>query len=86
MMLLARMKTCKQQLHIFILHSTNLKEKKVKRFLLQIFLEFSSLAKMTTLPSLKLIALDVSELHDHKKEIEVFYLRGGLEGKKANMV
>lgn len=33
---------------------------------------------MTTLPSLKLIALDISELHNHKKEIEVFYLRGGL--------
>lgn len=36
----------------------------------------------TTLPSLKLTALDVFELHNHKKEIEVFSLRGVLKGKK----
>lgn len=37
---------------------------------------------MTILPSLKLIALDISELHNHKKEIEVFYLKEGLGGEK----
>lgn len=38
--------------------------------------------KATTLPSLKLIALDISELHNHRKEIDVYSLRGGLEGEK----
>lgn len=31
---------------------------------------------------MKLIALDLSELHNHKEEIEVFSVRGGLEGGK----
>lgn len=40
---------------------------------------------MTILPSLKLIALDISELHNHKKEIEVFYLKEGLGGGKKSL-
>lgn len=59
----------------------NLKEKKtVEVFSFKFSLFFSFIVKMTTLQSLKLIALDISELHNHKKEIEVFYLRGGLGG------
>lgn len=47
-------------------------------FSFKFFLFFPFILKMTTLWNLKLIALDISELHNHKKEIEVFYLRGGL--------
>lgn len=35
---------------------------------------------MRILPSLKLIALNISELYKHMNEIEVFSLRGELEG------
>jgi hypothetical protein len=51
---------------------------------MSIFPSFFFLRKRT-LPSLKLIALDISELHNQKKEIEVFSLRRGLEGKKKLM-
>ena len=51
-------------------------------FILRIFLDFSFLGRTTTLPSLKLIALDLSELHNNKEEMEVFSVRGGLEGAK----
>lgn len=37
---------------------------------------------MRILPSLKLIALNISELYNHMNEIEVFSLRGELEGGK----
>lgn len=63
------------------------RKKYSKTFLLQTFLDFSFFPRMRILPSLKLITLDISELYNHMNEIEVFSLRGELEGvKKASAV
>lgn len=79
-------KWCYYQGESKYVNNTPTRKKYSKIFLLQTFLGFSFFPSTRILPSLKLITPDISELYNHMSEIEVFSLRGELEGKESAAV